>query len=210
MPGSTAAGVWPRPIELGLRLVSAYALLIWLARGYGRICVDALMPTFRTMIWSLDDHARVLSLAIVNDGADTVIRMTVELIQDVTINGQLFAAKGYTYSSSIGTGLILQPVIVAFGLVLAWPVRRVIEYPVRIAVTIAILSLVLVADTPLTLWANYLHTIVAPESFSLLWLWEEFLVNGGRLALGLVTAVVAIKMAGYVAEQTIPDTKVSS
>jgi len=57
------------------------------------------------------------------------------------------------------------------------------------------LLLVLVIDAPLTMWATYLQAS-APESKSTLWQWQEFMAQGGRLALGLLIALAAIKFAG--------------
>lgn len=188
----------------------AYALVIWLAHRYGRDAVEAVMPLFRTLISILDEHGRVMSLAIVSDGADTLVRMRVELVEDIVINGQRFAAGHYAFLPSIGTGLILQPAVIALGLVLAWPVQKALEYPLRIAVVAVLLAFVLITDAPLTLWANYVHTIVEPNAFSLLWWWEELLVNGGRLALGFLIALVAIRTADRGAKPTGSVTKASS
>ena len=199
---SDATAAWPKPLGLTLRLILSYALVIGLAHRYGRDAVEAVMPLFRTLISVLDEHNRVMSLGIVNDGADTLVRMRVGLVEDIVIEGRLFTAGNFAFLPSIGIGLILQPAFIAMGLILAWPVRRAMEYPLRLAVAMVMLALVLVTDTPLTLWANYVHTIIDHKAFSLLWWWEEFLVNGGRLALGLVTALVAIKMAGRFSQRT--------
>lgn len=187
----------PRALELGIRLALAYALAIVLARAFGRDVVEFFLPLIRNVLASLDEREQIAALVITHSGPDTMVKMDVRLLQDIVIQGRRFEANGFLFTSTIGVGLILQPAIISLGLAHAWPIRRPFEYSMRFGVAAVLLAIVLVVDAPFTLWANYLH-VLSPDSFLLLWRWEEFLVHGGRLALGLVIATASIRVPSFI------------
>lgn len=189
MPGSEPT---PRAFELGLRLVLAFALTTALARAFGRDLVEFSLPLIRNVLASLDEREQIVALVITHAGPDTMVKMSVRLLQDIVVEGRRFTANGFQFTSTIGVGLILQPTMIALGFVLAWPVRYLREYPQRFITASVLLIIVLIADTPFTLWANYLH-VLTPDDFHTLWRWEEFLVHGGRLVLGLLIGLVSIR-----------------
>jgi hypothetical protein len=194
MPGSKAIAL-PRPLEFGLRLALAYGLLVWLAFSYGHDLVEALVPIFRTFVIALDDQGRVLSLATAHDGADTVLRLQARLTKPILVGTRWFAADGSNaLQSTMTIGAVLQPGLVALGLACAWPAQRVLEFLLRLALVGAAIALLLLADAPLSLWCMYLNTN-DPGHPSSLTVWETFLLDGGRPALGLAAAVIAIGTA---------------
>ena len=99
----------------------------------------------------------------------------------------------------VGTtvGTVLQPVLVALVLLLAWPARWG-EMALRLAIASVLLSVVLLADTPFSLAAWLWHAqikLYEPGRGSPLVWWNVFLNGGGRLALGLIAATLAIALA---------------
>lgn len=206
MPGFTATSAWPRPLEFGLRLMVVCAVLFWMTHRYGRAFVDLLLPLFRQTIAALDDHYTILSLATGMEGPDTVVRLRVNLARPIVIAGHLTMPdpRGWlAVTTTIGT--VLQPMLVALGLVLAYPAQRFYEWIARLPVVTVLLAAVLLLDTPFTLWAYLWDMHVQafdPDAFSPLLLWQKFLVAGGRLALGLLVAVLTFWTAARIVRRT--------
>ena len=98
-------------------------------------------------------------------------------------------------STTVGT--VMQPLLVLAVLVLAWPARP-LEFALRLALAAAAGVVVLLLDTPFSLaawlWDAQLKMYEPGRSSALVW-WNVFLNGGGRLALGLVAAALAIALA---------------
>jgi hypothetical protein len=193
MPGSTAPAR-PKPAEVALRLALGYAAAICVAVACGNALVEAALPFMQAVVASLEGHGNVPSLVMGMRGADPAILMYARLPHGVSLAGQVISSDGHVSMTRLGIGLLLEAPTIAFGLVLAWPARGMAEMSLRMACAAAIVLVLLVADAPFSLWAMHAH-MADPGLDALLWAWEQFLVNGGRLVLGLAAAVIAILIA---------------
>jgi len=194
MPGCSVR--WPRPLELAPRLLLACALLLWAAHAWGRTLVDLLLPALRAAFLSLDDHYRILQLNTGSAGADSVIRLRVNLAQPMVVGGRVVVPHPLGAAEvTTAIGYVMQPLIIGLTLVLAWPWRTRAELAVRLVMAGALLVLALWLDTPFVLWANLwdMHArALEPERFSPLLAWAQWLQGGGRLLLGGVAGTLAI------------------
>ena len=90
-------------------------------------------------------------------------------------------------------GLLLAALV----LVIAWPAKPA-EMVMRIAIAAVLTFGVLMADTPFSmaawLWEALVRAHEPDRTSPLIW-WNIFLNGGGRLALGLIAAVLSIGMA---------------
>lgn len=207
MPGCTAQTPPPAPadtpgvIGVGVRLAVAGGLLTWGARLWGGHCVEELLPAFAALFSLLDEQFRIQLLQLGHQGADTVIRLQATLARPLFLNGQLFLPdpRGVaTVTTTIGT--ILQAPIVCGALVLAWPARSNGERCRRLLGALPALTLLLAIDTPFillaSLWDLFLHSL-EPGRFSLLLVWQQFLIGGGRLALAIALGVGVIALSRW-------------
>lgn len=209
MSGSVAtdnhSGFWPQPLALALRCMVVYALLIWLGWRYAQPLAEAMLPLFRTFLEALDARLQIVDFSVGHIGGDRkpspdlLFRLEVTVIRPIVIGTNvLMPVKGGWLASSTTVGNALQSLILAIGLILAWPARQGIEYARRALIGLPLMLAMLMLDVPLTLWAYIWDAPLRhydPQGFSPLLTWARFLTNGGRLMLGLLIAWVIIYLA---------------
>jgi len=182
--------------KAAFRFVLALLVLLALNHAYAKLLTEALLPVFRWEIAQLDDNYRVLDLTLSQQGADTVVRLEAGLERIMIVGGQVLQPDPRARANvSTLAGHITQPAILALALILAWPARSAMEYPMRVLIAVAGIALVILADVPFVLWAELWDIHVAalePDRFSPLLLWRDFLQGGGRFVLGLGVGVLAV------------------
>jgi hypothetical protein len=186
-------------LDTGLRFLLACVLLLTLAWFFSDDFVAALLPVFRWELGLLDDHYRILSLGLTSQGADSVVRLDVTLARPVIVDARVILPdpRGIATVTTLA-GHVLQPAILMLAVLAAWPVRQPHEYPARVAGGAAMLALLLLVDVPFVLlaeiWSMFVDTRM-PGRFSPLVAWSAFLQSGGRLALALALATLAVAIA---------------
>lgn len=198
MPGLTGNAA-PKPLELALRLLLAGIPLVWLAHRFGREATEALLPAIGHALAWLDNHYRILALAVDSQGADTVIRLRVTLARPLVVGGRVILsdARGWAEVTT-PVGHLLQPLLILAGILLAWPARRRREWPARLLLAAPVAALLVLLNTPFTLWAHLwdLHAHrYEPGRFSPLLAWVRLLDGGGRLLLGMLGAAAVVALA---------------
>ena len=202
MPGPIG-NASPKPLELALRLLLAALTVLVLARSFGREAAQALLPLIGHALTWLDDHYRILVLAVDSQGADTVIRLRVTLARPLVVGGHLILpdARGWAEVTT-PVGHLLQPLLILTGMLVAWPARRWREWAARLLLIAPIVAALVLLNTPFTLWGHLwdLHAHHhEPGRFSPLLAWVRLLDGGGRLLLGMLGAVTAITLASPIA-----------
>ena len=183
-------------LNIAARFTLAIALLLTLNQFYGKAVTEAMLPLLRWEIAQLDDTYRILDLSLDREGRDTVVRLDVGLEKAIIIGGQAMMPDPRALANvSTLAGHVMQPVLLCLAVILAWPARRAIEYPVRALVAFGGIALVILVDVPFVLWGELwnLHvSVYEPDRFSPLLIWKNFLQGGGRFVLGLGVGVVAV------------------
>lgn len=186
----------PGPLELALRLALAYFAAVALVQVLERPLVEALLPGFHCLLEAINGAGRIASLELKPSGADTALVLHVRLTHPVLVDGRwLVPGPTSTTISSLATGAILFPVVVALGAVLAWPARRLQTYALRLLLLGLLLPPILFCDAPLTLSDLNLNTVEGNPFPPFHW-WYGFLNNGGRGFLGLLAALAALGLSG--------------
>lgn len=196
----------PAPVHLfGIvaRLIAGACLSVWLVVACGPRLADAFLPVLRWAFVHLDTADRVIDLSIsdrgVVSGRDRVYRLVVATDTTVFVGDRL--AVGDPRGRAMVSVLIAylwQAFVIALPLALAWPVSRGIEWPVRMACLALLLGCFALVDLPFTLWAQVWRGYVdafAPETFSPLLAWADFLQGGGRFLLGVMAAGMSVYFA---------------
>ena len=183
-------------LNIVARFTLAIALLLTLNQFYGKAVTEAMLPLLRWEIAQLDDTYRILDLSLDREGRDTVVRLDVGLEKAIIIGGQAMMPDPRALANvSALAGHVMQPVLLCLAVILAWPARRAIEYPVHALVAFGGIALVILVDVPFVLWGELwnLHvSVYEPDRFSPLLIWKNFLQGGGRFVLGLGVGVVAV------------------
>ncbi len=191
------------PAALGwvVRLVLATALVLTGAHYQARAVVGwVLWPLAHTLAWVASDF-RVLEFGFASDRGNRSLAAVARLEHTVVIGETAVVPDDSPMVVSANVGTVLQPVLAALVLVLAWP-GGLVEIMMRLLLLMPLLAIVLLVDTPLSmaawLWFALFQMHDPGHASPLLW-WSTFLNGGGRLVLGLTVAAVAILAAGSIA-----------
>ncbi|TAL26324.1 MAG: hypothetical protein EPO01_02140 [Aquabacterium sp.] len=184
-----------------LRMALAAALLLPACVLHGERIVQSLLPFFAEVFSRVAVDFRLLGLAVVREGADTVVQATVMWRHFMVVNGRVMQPDPQaTAHASTLLAHALQAPLAALVAACAWPVgraggvRTAVEVAARGACLLPLLALLLAADLPLVLagelWGLVLE-VLDPSAWSALVAWKDFLQGGGRHALGLLAVALA-------------------
>lgn len=205
MPGSTGNAPWPRPLELTLRLGLGMAAALWLAHQYGTLVAEASLPLIGWTFSWMDDHFRLIGVDIAAEGADTAIRLRASLARPLVLGGQVLIPNPAGWARVTTTvGTLLQPFVILFGLLPAWPAKGLGDWGLRLFLLPFVALVLLLVNVPPTLlgylWDMHVRDF-EPGRFSPLLIWLNFLNGGGRLVLGL-GGIALILSAGTLVTRT--------
>jgi hypothetical protein len=181
-----------------LRLALATALVLAAAHWYARDAVKLLLPVLTPALGFVADDFRIVRLDFVDERKNASIAALAVLDRPLFLDGRAIVPDG-SQMMVVGTtlGTVLQPLVVALVLVLAWP-AGLREMALRLTIASALLGVVLLVDTPFSLaawlWDAQLKAYEPARASPLVW-WNVFLNGGGRLALGLIAGALAIAFA---------------
>lgn len=181
-----------------LRLVLATAAVLALAHFFSRDIVRLLLPVLSSALGFVADDFSILRMEFVDERHNASVAALAKLEHAIFLGGRAILPEDVSMMV-IGTtvGTVLQPLLVALVLVLAWPARWA-EMAWRLAIAAVLIAVVMLADTPFSLaawlWDAQIR-IHEPGRSSPLIAWNVFLNGGGRLALGLIAGALAIALA---------------
>jgi hypothetical protein len=182
-----------------LRCVPLALLLAWLGARYGLALTHWLLPWWQAEIGWLDDTYRIDNLFVDHEGADQVVRIVVGQAHCLVLAGVAYCGdpRGHANASTL-IGHVSMAATLLLAPALAWPARRAMEYAWRVLLLPLALATVWALDVPMVLWASIysLHVnAFAPDTFSPLLIWLDFLQGGGRLALALALGAAVVRLA---------------
>ncbi|MBQ0720857.1 MAG: hypothetical protein KBT88_08470 [Gammaproteobacteria bacterium] len=173
------------------------ALLVFVALNsmawvWGDVFVKALLPTYAWSFECLTPYFTVEAMTIDSERGQLFVK--VDALTDGRRNlAGKGVADGIPVSSSTLLGHALQPLILLLSSIPLWPVKRNWEYVLLCVLSLPVLLLIEVLDTPLVL-AGALEDMVlysrdpARLNTSILVQSMHFMNSGGRLALALLGA----------------------
>jgi len=197
----SCAQVAPLPaiLKLGARVLLASVLVLGGLQACERALIAPLIPAFRGMISLLDLRFRVISVDLVREGSDTVLRFDANLARPIQYAGHTLYPLGWNGQADgvfqAQVGGVLQYSALLLIVVLAWPLQRWRELPVRLACAAPLLVLLPLIATPTIVIAELWNVIsheFAPEHFVTWMVWNRFLAGGGGLVLALLAAALSI------------------
>ena len=150
-----------------------------------------LLPVLSPALGFVADDFKILRVEMIDERKNASVGALAVLDRTLFLGGRAIVPDGtqvMVVSTTVGT--VLQPLLVALVWVLAWPARWA-----EMAWRLLIASL---GDTPLSLaawlWDAQIRSYEPGRASPLIW-WNVFLNGGGRLALGLIAAALAIALA---------------
>lgn len=184
--------------SFAVRLVILAAILLTLGRIYGTTIVTPMLPALAWVIEAVDDHLRVEHAIIVNRSADTVIQLKVTPIRMLFLGDRvLLPDSKLHFDPTTLLGSVLQPVILFFAIVFAWPAPHLRAFLARLVLAVPMMTVLLIVNVPLSFvgvmqdFREYLPSApVTPLVY-----WNDFLQTGGPLALAIAAGVLVVSVA---------------
>jgi hypothetical protein len=188
-----------KPLETVLRIAAVVALLLLVLARYGNVVAAAALPVFGWQVEALVPQLRIVELAVARSGQDNVIRLDAAPAPVILIGDKLMPlAPQSRFHVSTLSGHVYQAAILTLGILIAWPGTGCRRYLLRLVLAVPALLALSMLDVPFVLAGELndsLLELAAPESFSLLGAWRDFLQGGGRLALAILAAFAVITFA---------------
>ena len=211
---TTSAGWGPqvRARSFALRLFLVTALMLTAAHCYSRQVVTLMLPTLATALKLVADDFTIVQFGVVDERNQASVAAVALLGRTVVLGGRAIVPDG-SFVMSVGTtiGTALQPIWVAWVMVLAWPARMA-ELALRGVIVSALLVPVVFLDTRLSmaalLWDAMVRLHEPGRASPLLW-WNVFLNGGGRLVLGLIAGFLSIALAQRAMKADVSGTGIS-
>lgn len=188
-----------KPLERGLRVALVIAILATLAWRFGDDLTSALLPLFAWEIEAVAPQFRILTMSLGTSGADSVVSAEAAPAAVVLVAGKLLPlAPQSRFQAATLAGHVLQPVILLFAVLVAWPESQWRRYAMRLVAALPFLVLLPLLDVPLVLAAELEATLIdiaKPGMHSALDTWRAFLEGGGRLAMPIAIAIATVALA---------------
>ena len=204
MPGSATANLLQKsPLELALRAVLAFGIALWLSALVGPGILEGLRHYYETIVYQLDDRYWI-NFTLTHQtghnkpGSDLVLLGRAEVMKAFTVSaaGKVFTLlAGQALTCSTAIGILMQPVIMLVGVLLAWPLESVRAALGRGVFGAMALAFWLFVGIPLSLWIYFYDIPVrafVPSEVLLSTIIGKFLLNGGGLVLGGLLAAGAL------------------
>jgi len=219
---------WPEPSRLFVRCLLAATVILWLVHAAGPGLTAPMLPWFNRVVAAIDDSFTIRGSEIAKRHGADIVRFHADLAHPIQIGGgTLYPQTAGTGVSqlqvTVTVGGVLQSCALMLIIILAWPLLSVQaasgpaasqaavseqtrteaalcarEYAARIAISVPLLAVLLLADVPLSvdaeLW-NLLREQLEPDRAQPLMIWNRFLMGGGGFALALLAAFADIHWA---------------
>lgn len=157
--------------------------------------VAAALPVFRAWLGYIDDTYRTLDLSVVNiDGELVAQRVATPAHAHVMGDAIVYPNPATRLISRIAAGVVLEPLVLALGLLVAWPWRSAAELALRFVVATPLTLTVVLLDAPTVLYGFTWHqemSLLDPHHFSPLASWAIMMNAGGRFVLTVVATALA-------------------
>jgi hypothetical protein len=192
-------------ISSSLRFLLIGISLTALAHWYGRYLIESIMPLYRFTLHYLDSRIDIASLGIIEHQGQQFVKFEGLVSRPFFIGEQYFLNLDALLSSSrIPLDYALQPLVIFFTLVLAWPTSESAKpyqaYFYRVSFGAPLILILMLLDFPLQfiymLWAQLEKALNATgDAHGFLLYWSDFLNGGGLIMLSLAISVVAIGLS---------------
>jgi hypothetical protein len=193
-----------KPLVIVLRLVIAAALILPISIRYADSIVLVLMPLYRYVFELISDEYRITFFGLAAQGVESVIRVDVGLAHPVVVGGHLFwpDPRGMAHVSTLAVQA-MQPAATALIAALGWPCLSLRRWFYRLLSLALFVLLITALDVPFLLageiWGMLIDNI-SPGTGSALVSWSQFLVGGGRPALGIFAALASLAVENFFAK----------
>jgi hypothetical protein len=186
--------------NFALRLIVMVAILLTLGRIYGAVLVAPILPAISWVIEATESGFYVDRIYVTSKQHNTVIQLKVIPKQPMIIGARVLMPKTNLYfEPSILVGSILQPLILLLAILIAWPTKSMLFFPMRLLLCVPAILVLFTFNAPLGLvGAMWDYREYFPDmEVHLLVYWNDFLQTGGPLVMAIVAGVLVVSAADY-------------
>lgn len=187
--------------KIGTRLLLLGLALTAISHMYSNLLIEAIFPLYQSITTLFDSQIEVTHIGIIQKHNQNFIRV------DSILSSQFFIGEHFYFLEStvpcvflVALDLVLQPAVILYTLILAYPVSTYKDYIVRITFGSLVFIILLAADLPLQIiyqnWVSVekiLKTSGNADGF--LSFWSNFSNGGGLVALSLTIGMISIGIA---------------
>lgn len=179
----------------GLGFLLIWSLLNAAAWYWGEYLARAVIPVYKTSFSLLTDHYELQALRLESQH-EPFFKIAVQTAGSRVLNNTL-VPNSIDITTRTLQGHVFQPVIIALGLLLIWPLQRAWHRAVILLLSMPLLTLLLSLDVPLVLIGSLEDLVLvnfdsdALKSSTYVHV-MHFLNGGGRLLLGLLAAALSV------------------
>ena len=186
-------------------------LLLTLTHHYGNLIINAIIPLYEWMIHQIDYRLDKILLYVAAFQGESFLQLDVELSQPFWVNFQQIAPTQPIYNSAgMAVANVLQPIVLVYTIILAWPAKRFIIFIYRILCAMPVIVLLMLLDMPFQLvnstWQGLEQTlklnIATTNWFSY---WSDFLNGGGLIALSITSGLLVVGFVDLITKAVKPD-----
>lgn len=170
-----------------------YLVLLTLSLYFGSVYAGFLLPLYRWELGHLAQDYHIQSLMLGDSGGEGVV--TLSLLTKYSVIGGHVVPPGISISCSTLVGHALQHPLLILSLAVAWPASTLAQRIVQLCCAFPFLLMVELLDIPLILLGSVQDLLMAnfaSADGSFMIGWMNFLNGGGRPALSLFAAMMAV------------------
>lgn len=170
-----------------------YLVLLTLSLYFGSVYAGFLLPLYRWEFGHLAQDYHIQSLMLGDSGGEGVV--TLSLLTKYSVIGGHVVPPGISISCSTLVGHALQHPLLILSLAVAWPASTLAQRIVQLCCAFPFLLMVELLDIPLILLGSVQDLLMAnfaSADGSFMIGWMNFLNGGGRPALSLFAAMMAV------------------
>jgi hypothetical protein len=172
--------------------------LLFLTHQFGDLIIKAIMPLYEWMIHQIDYRLYKTYLYIINIHGENFLQLEVVLSDPIWVGSQEIAlTQPIVNSTGMALANVLQPFVLIFTIILAWPIKHVFDFIYRILGAIPMIILIMMLDMPFQLvnntWQEFEQTLklnIATTNW--LGYWSDFLNGGGLIALSITSGILIV------------------
>ena len=173
--------------------IMVYLLLLGVSLNFGSDYVKILLPLYRWELSYLAQEYQIQILTLGNNRGEGEVILS--LLTQYQIIGKQVIPPGISITASTLSGHAYQHLLLMLSLTIAWPASSLAQKIVRLCFVIPFLLSVELLDVPLILLGSVQDLLIANfaaanDSFMVGWM--NFLNGGGRPALSLFAAMMAV------------------
>jgi len=188
-----------RLLESAGRFLAAYLALLVLSLFFGNEYAGLMLPLYRWVIDHLTQDYTIQSLVVGEVHGEGALILN--LLTRYIVIGSHVVPPGIAITCSTLVGHALQHPLLVVSLAVAWPASSPAQRLARLCCTLPFLLLVESTDIPLVLLGSAQDLLAAnlsPADSSVLAGWMNFLNGGGRPALSLFAALLAVACGSFI------------